>query len=72
VVVEPDDLPPFVLGEPVLVQKVEGVGPLTMDAEVEDAHAEFVGNVGEVMFWVDVHTEFNTEGTESSQTTEKK
>ena len=71
-IVEPDDFPPFVLGEAVLVEEIEGVVPLAMDAEVEDAHAEFVGNVGKVMFGVRGHAEFNTEDTESTETTEKK
>ena len=66
---EPDEFVPFVLGEPVLVQEIEGVVPLAMDAEVEDAHAEIVGDFGEVMFWVGGHVGFNTESTE---TTEKK
>ena len=54
-VVEPDDFPPFVLSEAVLVQEIEGVVPLAMDAEVEDTHAEVVGNVGQVMFGVRGH-----------------
>ena len=58
---EPDEFVPFVLGEPVLMQEIEGVVPLAMDAKVEDAHAELVGNVGKVVFGVDVHAEFNTE-----------
>ena len=52
---EPDEFVPFVLGEAVLVQEIEGVVPLAVDAEVEDAHAEVVGDVGQVMFWVRGH-----------------
>ena len=72
VVVEPDEFVPFVLGEAVLVQEIEGVVPLAMDAEIKDAHAEVVRDFGEVMFWVNLHAEFNTEDTESTETTEKK
>ena len=70
-VVEPDEFVPFVLGEAVLVQEIESVVPLAVDAEVEDSHAEVVGNVGEVMFWVRRHEGFNTEPTEGTEATEK-
>ena len=69
---EPDEFVPFVLGEAVLVQEIESVVPLAMDAEVEDAHSEVVRNVGQVMFGVRRHEGFNTEGTEDTETTEKK
>ena len=70
-VVEPDEFVPFVLGKAVLVQEIEGVVPLAMDAEVEDAHAEVVRDFGEVVFWVRRHAAFNTEDT-STETAEKK
>jgi hypothetical protein len=61
VVVEPDEFVPFVLGEAVLVEEIEGVVPLAVDAEVEDAHAEAVRDIGEVVLWKAVHADFNTE-----------
>ena len=67
-VVEPGEFVPFVLGEAVLVEEVESVLPLAMDAEVEDAHAKFVRHIGEVMLGVRGHADFNTEGTESADT----
>jgi len=66
VVVEPDEFEPFVLGEIVLVQEIEGVVPLAMDAEVEDAEAEFVGDFGEVVFRVRNHADFNAKATKST------
>ena len=58
---EPDEFVPFVLGEPVLVQEIEGFVPFATHAEVEDAHAEVAGDFGEVVFWVGTHARFNTE-----------
>ena len=52
---EPDDFVPFVLGEAVLVQEIECVVPPAVDAEVEDAHAKVVRDIGEVVFWVRGH-----------------
>ena len=69
---EPDDFPPFVLGEAVLMQEIDGVVPLAMDAEVEDAHAQFVGDFGKVMFWARRHEGFNTEPTEDTEATGEK
>ena len=40
---EPDEFVPFVLGEAVLIQEIEGVVPLAVDAEVQDTHAKVVG-----------------------------
>ena len=55
VVMEPDDFVPFVLGETVLVQEIESVVPLVMDAKVENTKVEFLGDAGEVVFWERVH-----------------
>ena len=55
VVVEPDDFVPFVLGEAVLVQEIEGVVPLAVDAEVQHLETEILGNFSEVVFWVRGH-----------------
>jgi hypothetical protein len=57
VVVEPDEFVPFVLGEAVVVEEIEGVAPVAVDAEVEHAHAEVVGDVGEIVFRVRRHQE---------------
>ena len=62
-VVEPDEFVPFVLGEAVLVEEIETVMPLAMEAEVENAHAEVVWNVGQVMFWASAHARCDTEAT---------
>jgi hypothetical protein len=70
--VEPDDFPPFVLGEAVLVEQIEGVVPVATDAEVENAQANFLGDFGEVVFWVRVQAGFNTEGTKNTEATERK
>ena len=43
---EPDNFPPFVLGETVLVQKIAGVVPETMDAKIQNPAAEFRRNIG--------------------------
>jgi len=67
VVVEPDEFVPFVLGEAVLVQEVEGLVPLAVDAEVEDAEAQFLGDVGEIVFWVRIHADLNTEDAEITE-----
>jgi len=66
VVVEPGEFEPFVLGEAVLMEEVEGVVPLSMDAEVEDTQAEFLGDFGEVVFGVRNHADFNAKATKST------
>src|SRR5436190_20146211 len=49
---EPDDFVPFVLGEAVLVQEIEGVVPVATNAKVENTETDFLGYVGEVVFWI--------------------
>ena len=66
-VMEPDDFVPFVLGEAVLVQEIEGVVPVATNAKVENTETDFLGDVGEVVFWIRAHPDLNTENTESAE-----
>ena len=53
--IEPGDFVEFVVGEAMLVKQIEGVVKAPMRAEIQKALAEFLGNVGEVMFRVRRH-----------------
>ena len=64
-VVEPDHFVPFVMREAVLVQEIEGVVPVAVDAKVKDTETKLLGNIGEVMFGIGLHPILNTEDAES-------